>query len=128
MEFQITLIFIALMAILQFPMTVAVGLYRVKTDIHFMDGGNMNLMRRMRAHGNFTETVPITLLAMAGAEYVGTPQSLLWIGGSALVAGRLIHYATVARFGWGNGRAAGMLLTFTAMIGFSVCILYKAVS
>ena len=68
MSISITVLFIALLALIQFPMTVAVGLHRTRTDIHFMDGGDTDLMRRMRAHGNFTETVPITLLAMAAAE------------------------------------------------------------
>ena len=58
MPFSVTIIFIALMALIQLPMTVFVGVYRVKTGIRFMDGGDQTLMQRMRAHGNFTETVP----------------------------------------------------------------------
>ena len=103
---QITILFVGLMALIQIPMTFAVGLYRVKTDIHFLDGGDVEMLRRMRAHGNFTETVPITLLAMAAAELSGAPTLLIWAGGALLVAGRLLHYMTIRRFGWAIGRSA----------------------
>jgi uncharacterized membrane protein YecN with MAPEG domain len=77
-------------------------------------------MRRMRAHGNFTETVPITLLAMAAAELAGAPRWLLWGGGAVLLAGRSLHLATLVRAGWGIGRAFGMILTFVPMGGFGL--------
>ena len=120
MTISITVLFVALLALVQFPMTVAVGLHRVKTNIHFMDGGDTDLMRRMRAHGNFTETVPITLLAMAAAEYAGAPAELLWTGGLVLLLGRALHYFTIRRYGWANGRAIGMALTFLPMAGFAL--------
>jgi uncharacterized protein len=77
-------------------------------------------MRRMRAHGNFTETVPITLLAMAAAELAGAPHWLLWVGGAVLLAGRSLQLATLVRTGWGIGRAIGMILTFVPMGGFGL--------
>lgn len=123
MTFPITAVFIAALGIIQIPITVAVGLLRVKTGIQFMDGGNQTLLRLMRAQANFSETVPITLLVMAAAEYTGTSATLLWAGGLSLLLGRIVHYFTVAKYGWGNGRAAGMLLTFAALLGFSGCIL-----
>lgn len=120
---SITLVFVAILTLLQIPMTIAVGLKRLKTDIHFMDGGNEDLMWRMRAHGNFTETVPITLIAMAGAELLGTPASIMWVLGALLIAGRILHYGTVRRYGWANGRAGGMAMTMAAMGGSALCIL-----
>lgn len=123
MPLTTTIVFVALMALIQIPITVIVGLYRVKTNIHFMDGGDTQMMRRMRAHANFTETVPITLLAMAAAEIAGAPAWLLWTGGAVFLAGRLLHYATIRRYGWAAGRAAGMALTFIPIAGFAVTAL-----
>lgn len=120
MSISITVLFIALLALIQFPMTVAVGLHRTRTDIHFMDGGDTDLMRRMRAHGNFTETVPITLLAMAAAEFTGAPEALLWTGGLVLLLGRMLHYVTIRRYGWAIGRAIGMAMTFLPLVGFAL--------
>ena len=117
----VTLVFVALFALLQIPMTVAVGLLRARTDIHFMDGGNATLLRRMRAHGNYTETVPMSLLAMAAAELAGAPSTMLWAIGGALLAGRLLHYGTLVTSGFGLGRATGMILTFVPLL---VCPIY----
>ena len=120
MTLQITVLFVGLLALIQIPMTFAVGLYRVKTGIHFLDGGDVQMTRRMRAHGNFTETVPIALLAMAAAELSGAPSMLLWSGGALLLAGRLLHYATIRQYGWAIGRAIGMSITFLPMAGFGL--------
>ncbi len=120
MAFSHTVLFIALFALIQTPMTIVVGLRRLKTDIHFLDGGDETLLRRMRAHGNFTETVPIALLAMAAAEYSSAPSLLLWAGGGLLLTGRLVHYATLIQVGWGNGRAVGMACTFATLASFAV--------
>lgn len=121
----VTLVFIAVFALLQIPMTVAVGLLRVQTDIHFMDGGNTTLLRRMRAHGNYTETVPMSLLAMAAAELSGAPTTLLWAVGGSLLMGRLLHYGTLVTSGFGLGRAIGMILTFAPLL---ICPIYVLIA
>jgi uncharacterized membrane protein YecN with MAPEG domain len=91
MMLTITPYFIGLFAMMQVPITGMVGYRRFQTRVAFLDGGDQTLMRRMRAHGNFTETVPICLLAMAAAELTGAPPGLLWSGGVVLLAGRVMH-------------------------------------
>ena len=82
------------------------------------------MWRRIRAHGNFVETVPITLLAMAGAELSGHASDALWRGGICLVLGRAIHvWAALHPRGWGLPRIAAMVLTFYAMAGFGIACL-----
>lgn len=117
---SITIFFVGLFAIIQVPMTVMVGFRRLQTGIQFMDGGDQTLLRRMRAHANFTETVPMTLAAMAAAEYSGLGDTWLWIGGLSLLAGRLMHAAILVTKGWGNPRAAGMLMTMIPMASFGI--------
>ncbi len=114
-EIQISSFFIGLFALAQVPLTVVVGYRRARTGIQFSDGGDTVLLRRMRAHGNFTETVPITLVAMTVAEYCGALSWLLVGTGVSLVVGRALHYATLVRSGFGVGRAIGMVLTLLAM-------------
>ncbi len=110
--------FIGMFALIQVPLTWMVGLRRVHTNIQFFDGGDVTLLRRMRAHGNYTETVPIVLLAMLVSELSHMPSWALYLGGFSLLLGRLLHAYVIVRHGWGNGRAIGMLLTFAPMIGF----------
>ncbi len=115
---SISVFFVGLFVLVQIPMTVMVGYRRVQTGIQFMDGGDQTLLRRMRAHANFTETVPITLMAMAAAELTGMSDMGLWSGGISLLVGRLMHAAILVFKGWGNLRALGMILTFVPMILF----------
>jgi uncharacterized protein len=124
----ITLLFIGLLAVLQVPLTVIVGLRRGKTGIQFFDGGDQVLLRRMRAHANFTETVPITLLAMAAAELTNAPSWALWLGGMSLLAGRVVHAAIIILKGWGLPRAIGMLLTLAPMLGFGLWAILHALA
>lgn len=124
---SVTLLFVGIFAILQVPLTVLVGYRRAQTHIQFFDGGDQVLLRRMRAHGNFTETVPIVLLAMAGAELSGAPHWALWAGGVSLLVGRSMHAAILIAKGWGLPRAIGMILTFVPMLGFGAWCLYRAV-
>lgn len=123
-----TVLFIGIFALIQIPLTVLVGFRRVQTGIQFMDGGDQQLLQRMRAHGNYTETVPITLLAMAAAEFAQAPDWLLWTGGSSLLIGRLMHATILVVKGWGLPRAIGMVLTFMPMALFGGwCLFHSAV-
>jgi len=122
----ITVFFVGLFALFQVPLTVVVGLRRGETGIQFFDGGDQVLLRRMRAHANFTETVPITLLAMAAAELTRMPPWALWVGGLSLLAGRIVHAAIIILRGWGPPRAIGMLLTLGPMLGFGLWAAWQA--
>lgn len=115
MSLTISPFFAGLMILLQVFMTAFVGLYRVKSGIEFLDGGDVTMTRRMRAHGNFIETVPIALLVMALAELSGAPAALLWSGGAVLLVGRLLHAFTIVRYGTAPGRAIGMAMTTLPM-------------
>lgn len=125
MEFPltITLYFIAVLVLIQVPMGLFVGFYRAKTGIMFLDGGDDKLMRRMRAHANYTEYVPITLLALAAAELAGVPPGLLWGAGTVLIAARLIHYAAIIQVGPDIGRAIGAAGNTLIMLVLGVTIL-----
>lgn len=122
----ISAVFIGVFAVLQVPLTVLVGYRRARTGVQFFDGGDAVLLRRMRAHGNYTETVPIVLLAMLAAELTGAPAWLLWVGGMSLLVGRVMHAAILILKGWGLPRAIGMILTFVPMLGFGGWCLFRA--
>ncbi len=124
----ISTLFIGIFVLLQIPLTVMVGYRRARTGIQFFDGGDQTLLRRMRAHGNYTETVPIALLAMAAAELASAPASLLWAGGGSLLVGRVMHAAILILKGWGLPRAVGMILTFVPMLGFGIWCLLRTAS
>lgn len=53
--------------------------------------GDAPLLRRTRAHANFSEYVPYTLLLIGLAENIGTPKWLIHLSGVILLIGRNIH-------------------------------------
>ncbi len=125
MPLEITPLFVAGLVIFQVVITNFVGYRRLQTGIRFLDGGEETLTRRMRAHGNFTETVPITLIAMASAELLGIAPWILWTGGALLAIGRVWHYFYIVSKGWGHGRSLSMVTTFAAMLTFAISIILK---
>lgn len=125
MQPLITLYFVAGFALVQVVITNLVGLARIRNEVHFYDEGDIALRRNVRAHGNFTETVPITLMAMGAAEISGASATVLLFGGTSLIAGRALHYWVVRRKGWGSARAISMVLTFVAMGGFAIATLWN---
>ena len=124
----ITLLFIGIFAVIYVPLTLQVGLRRGQTNIHFLDGGDQVLLRRMRAQGNFAENVPIALLAMTAAELLAAPTWFLWGGGACLLFGRLYHALYVLTKGSGLGRANAMLMTLAPTLAFGAWTIYKSVA
>jgi uncharacterized protein len=108
---HITLLFVGILAILQCVLTAMVIARRLKAKVSLLDGGDKLLTARMRAHGNFTETVPIALIMMAFLEMRGIPGAWLWVIGISLTFGRVLHAVglTTRKSTW--GRLIGMGLT-----------------
>ena len=115
MTLPVTLTFIAIFTLIFIPMSMVVGLYRGKSDIRFLHGGDEQLLRRIRAHGNFAEYVPMAMLAMGAAEISGTPAWVLWLSGLVLLVGRVMHYSNIRGLGWGPARIGGMMMTMLPM-------------
>jgi hypothetical protein len=77
------------------------------------DGGDPVLLRRIRAHGNFAEYVPILLVMLGMLELSGARTWLLHLLGITLLVARLLHgYALSFTESWKFGRFYGTLLTF----------------
>ena len=64
---------------------------RAATKISFGDGGNIDLLRRVRQHGNFVEWATFVLILMILAEGMGAPALYLHISGVLLLIGRIAH-------------------------------------
>jgi uncharacterized membrane protein YecN with MAPEG domain len=77
------LLLIALMA------SVSLGRHRTKAALG--DAGDEGLRRRIRAHGNFIEYVPLTLLVIALAQHLGMGSLFVHLLGLVLLASRILH-------------------------------------
>jgi uncharacterized protein len=108
---HITLFFVGVLALIQCALTALVIARRLKAKVSLLDGGDKLLTNRMRAHGNFTETVPIAIIMMAFLEMRGIPSAWLWVIGTSLTFGRMLHAVGLITRKPSWGRPIGMGLT-----------------
>lgn len=93
------------------------------------DGGNPVLLRRIRAHGNFSEYVPFILILLGILELSHLPTIILHILGITLVVARLLHgYAFSFRESFKFGRVWGAGLTFLLLLVCGLLCIYQAIS
>jgi hypothetical protein len=78
------------------------------------DGGDAELKRRIRAHGNFCEYAPLALILLAAVEGAGHPAWLVHGLGICLLAGRVSHAWSMTA-GSIRARVAGMSATFLVL-------------
>ncbi len=94
------------------------------------DGDNKTLQRRIRAHGNFAEFVPLTLLLIYFVELSWKTPWLTHALALCLLLGRASHaYAFSAdsaktHFSW---RKRGMTLTFASLAFASLALVAQTV-
>ena len=103
----ITLLYAGLLSLWLLVLSARVIAIRSQ-GISLGDGGNPVLLRRIRAHGNFAEYVPMILVMMGFLEI--NHLSALWIHvfGTTLVIGRLLHgYALSFSESFKIGRVGG---------------------
>lgn len=111
----VTSIHAGLLALVFLALSVRVIGTRRTERIGLGDGGSRVLLRRMRAHANFAEYVPLGILLIGLAELQAAPAWLLHVLGAALLAGRIAHAVGVSREPEGFGRVPGMILTLTVL-------------
>jgi uncharacterized protein len=79
-------------------------------------GGSTLLERRIRAHANFAEYVPVALILIGLLEIAGASAFFLHLLGLLILAGRLLHgYALSFTAGNMPARVGGMALTFASI-------------
>jgi uncharacterized protein len=112
MTLTISTLYAAILGLLFVPFTFYVGIYRVNSRILIQDGGDQELVKRIRAHGNFIETVPLAVILLILMEVNGASAAWLHGLGATLVVARCVHYVTIAT-NPGNTvpRALGMFST-----------------
>ena len=121
---SVTPLYIALLGLMWLPFTLRVGGYRVKNKINIGDGDDPEMIRRIRGHANFTETVPLAVALLLAMELIGAGDTWLHALGATLVIGRLLHYVGLTEIGPFACRPIGMFATISVYLVSSVWILY----
>ena len=74
-----------------FALWIGVTSSRSASNTSIGDAGNMELLQKIRRHGNFIEWVPFVLVLMVLAELQGAGSLWLHSAGVLLVIGRIAH-------------------------------------
>jgi uncharacterized membrane protein YecN with MAPEG domain len=111
-------------ALLNFWLGFRIIRMRLAGKILHGEGPNGELGPRMRAHLNFTEYAPLTLILVALIELASGPTIWLWGLTAAFLLGRVLHAIGMVRPIW--ARQAGMLLTLAPMLALAGYAIYLA--
>jgi uncharacterized membrane protein YecN with MAPEG domain len=108
-------------------MLVVLSLYVVKgrwvNKVGVGDGGNADMLKRMRTHANFIEYVPMALIGLYLLEVTRHSVFILHGLGIALVVARLMHAYGMNRPSPNAGRAGGATLTMVILLVEAVLLI-----
>ena len=114
---RITAFYAALFGLLFVVLSVRTLRLRRRLQIAVGDAGNQEMLRAVRAHANFAEYVPLSLLLIYFTEVQGAQIVFLHIAGACLLLGRLSHAYGVSQLAENfRFRVFGMAMTLTTII------------
>ncbi|MGB0134380.1 MAPEG family protein [Dokdonella sp.] len=123
---HITGLYAALSALLIILLAFRVIARRRSARIGIGDGGDRDLAKRVRAHANAAETLPIGLILLLCLEWNQTLPWILHVFGILLLLGRLLHaFGMSGSSGVSKGRLFGMGLTLLALLGMSLLLIWQ---
>ncbi len=122
---HISSLYASILALLIICLGARVAFLRMRHRVGVLDGGNPDLLKAIRVHGNAAEWVPLTLILFACAESMSMPAIHLHMLGNCLLLSRLLHAYGLSRTrGASFGRFSGVVGTWTVMILLCVYNLY----
>jgi uncharacterized membrane protein YecN with MAPEG domain len=124
----ITLTIAAAAAVLHIWLAARVSQLRNRHKVSIGDGGNEALIRRMRAHANYGENLPVVLILLALLELAGGDARILWGAAILFILARLLHAVGMDRPQPSRLRMIGMMGTTLALVvlaGYAVLIVYQ---
>ena len=117
---QVTLIFAAALGLLNLWLGVRLTRLRYAKKVSIGHGDVPVVETRMRAHANFNEYVPIALILMMLVEMQISASRGLWLVGTLLVVGRVLHPFGMERAAPNPYRMVAMMLTWAALVALVV--------
>jgi uncharacterized protein len=124
---HITGIYAAIAALLVIVLSFRVIFRRKSTKTGIGDGGDHELSKRIRVHGNALEYLPLGLILLLLVEWNQTLPMLVHVFGIALIVGRVLHAFGLSRTsGPSPGRVIGMIVTLSTMLCMAALLLWQA--
>jgi uncharacterized membrane protein YecN with MAPEG domain len=124
-----TAFYAALLALVYLGLSGWVMGSRVSGNVLFGDGGDESMLKRVRAHANFSEYVPLALILVGLLEAGGGGHFLVQSLLLALLVGRILH--PIGMFAPPNSprqfacRGGGILLTMATLAIAAIALLLR---
>lgn len=121
----ITAITAAVLALFQVGLMLRVSARRAATQTGVGDGGDVELTRRMRAHGNLVENGPLFLILLFLTELSGRGRAFVAVIAVLFVIARVSHALGIGRsVGASAPRFVGATGTALCVALLSIALLY----
>src|SRR5512145_12582 len=118
---HVTALYAGLIGVLLLVLGALVSRKRRAFKVGIGDAGNQELQRSIRVHGNAIEWALPGILLLLVAELNRAHPLMLHFAGFAIVVGRVLHAAGLARYaGVSFGRFVGSALSWTALAVLAV--------
>lgn len=126
MILPVTLTLAATAALLNIWLAVRTSAVRVRGKVLHGDGGDPRMLRRMRAHANFTEYAPFVLILSGLVELARGASLWLWIAAAVFVLGRVAHAFGMESDKPNAARLGGIMATWGVLLALGVWALLIA--
>lgn len=129
MILPITLTIAGAAAILHVWLSLRVSRLRGPLKVNFGDGGHEVLARRIRAHGNFAENVPIMLVLVGFIELATGGNLWLWGAAILFILARIAHAFGMDRPGANLLRVGGVGISWAVLLGlglYAIVLAYQS--
>lgn len=121
----ITTLYAGLNGLVALWLAINVTRNRAKREIDMGDGGDADMQRVVRVHGNNSEYTPLVLILLALIEIVGAPALTIHVLGGGLLAARVFHaQGLYSKAGLTPGRLVGQSVTWLVVALASIYAIY----
>lgn len=87
----VTIVTIAIFALMLTGLSLAVSFRRRELNLAIGDGDDRVLRRRIRTHGNFIENAPLCILVVLALETILATSNMVWVVAGLFIAARVLH-------------------------------------
>jgi hypothetical protein len=117
MTIIITAFYASLLALLFIVLSFKTINLRKKHLVGVGDGGEKNLTKAIRVHGNFSEYTPLALILLGAYELNGASALMIHLLGASFFIARILHAIGLGKtVGTSKPRFFGMVLTFLVLL------------
>ena len=125
----ISALYTSLLTLLVLLLTFVVIRLRQTLKVGMGDGGNRDLARAIRVHGNATENIPLFVLLLVMYELNRGNVTMLHVFGAVFFISRVLHaWGLLTSSGASPGRLIGVIGTYFCLLGLAISNMLRVFS